>query len=70
MAETQMRFLDHADLHARGIKYCKTQLWRLGRTGKFPRPVKLSSNRIAWLESDIDKWIEARVRDARPIEAA
>ena len=65
-----MRFLDHADLHARGIKYSKCQLWRLWCAGKFPRPVKLSSSRNAWLESDIDKWIEARVLDAHSVQAA
>jgi prophage regulatory protein len=64
------RLLDYGDLHERGIKYSKAQLWRLWNLGKFPRPIKLSINRNAWLESDIDEWIEARVREARQVEAA
>jgi prophage regulatory protein len=28
--------------------------------GRFPRPVRLSRNRIAWRESDLRKWQEAR----------
>lgn len=31
-----------------------------------PKPIKLSSNKVAWLEDEIDAWLERRVakRDA------
>jgi prophage regulatory protein len=31
--------------------------------GEFPRPVKLGPRSVAWLESDIDAWLAARVAE-------
>lgn len=35
--------------------------------GKFPAPVRVSENRIGWLEVEIDRWQRSRIaeRDAR-----
>ena len=33
--------------------------------GDFPRPVKLSSTSVAWVESEVDAWIATRIRDSR-----
>jgi prophage regulatory protein len=42
----------------------------LKRAGKFPRRVKLSAMRVAWIESEIDEWIAARIAARRqPIAA-
>jgi hypothetical protein len=46
------KLLDYAALHDRGIRYSKPHLWRLWTAGKFPKPIKLSASRNAWLESD------------------
>ena len=54
-----MRFLDYDDLRERGIKYSKPHLWRLWTSGKFPKPIKLSSSRNAWTEDSINQWMEA-----------
>jgi len=35
---------------------------RLARDGKFPKPVKISENRSAWLEDDVLGWISECVR--------
>jgi prophage regulatory protein len=37
-----------------------TTLWRRVKDGGFPAPVKISTNAIAWRESDVDHWIESR----------
>jgi prophage regulatory protein len=58
------KLLDYAALHDRGIRYSKPHLWRLWTAGKFPKPVKLSASRNAWLESDIDSWIESRIAES------
>ena len=61
-----MKLLDVDDLHARGIRYGRSQLWRLVRVGKFPQPVKVGPGRNAWVESEIDEFIAGRIaaRDA------
>lgn len=41
-----------------GLKDVDIRLYRLMNEGKFPRPVKLSTNRVAWREDDVNAWIE------------
>jgi prophage regulatory protein len=42
-------------------------LYDMMANGRFPRPVRLTSNRVGWLESEIKDWQQARIdeRDAR-----
>ncbi len=51
-----------------GLSY--PTLWRLMRRGEFPKPVPLSENRVAWLESEVSKWLVERVqaRDAGVVD--
>jgi len=35
---------------------------RLESQGRFPKRVRLGPNRVGWLESEIDEWIDERVR--------
>jgi prophage regulatory protein len=58
-----MVIIDYEGLKDRGIRYSRAHLWRLWTAGKFPKPIKLSASRNAWLESDIDAWIESRVAE-------
>lgn len=37
---------------------------RMIERAQFPRPVKVSSNRIAWREPDVSAWINSRVEAA------
>lgn len=45
----------------------KTLLYTLISRGEFPSPLPLSAHSVAWLESEVDDWIQARriLRDAR-----
>lgn len=58
--------LSLSDLAERGIRYSRSQLWRLSKAKRFPRPVKLGENRIGFVASEVDAWLAARVaeRDA------
>ena len=38
---------------------------RMVREGKFPRPFALTENRHGWLEQDVDEWISERIRSFR-----
>lgn len=60
------KFLDDDGLRAKGIKLSNSQRWRKERAGTFPRRVRISDNRIGYVESEIDAWIDSRVaaRDA------
>lgn len=33
--------------------------------GQFPKPIKLSSRSSGWLESEVDAWINGRVKASR-----
>ena len=66
------QLLGYSDLRDRGVPYSKAQLWRLWNAGKFPRPVKLSQSRNAWIAAEVDAWLKSKIaeRDSRPVEAA
>jgi prophage regulatory protein len=51
----------------KGIPYSKAHLFRLIRAGKFPKPIRLGENRIAFPESEIDDWVASKIaeRDAK-----
>ena len=38
---------------------------RMAKDGKFPQPIKLSESRKGWLEADVEKWTEGRIREHR-----
>ncbi len=58
---TASRLISYADLKpTTGISYSRDHLRRLVKAGSFPKPVNLSSARIAWREADIQEWISAR----------
>lgn len=46
------------------IGISKTNVYRLIPEGKFPKPVRLGPNSVAWLEEDIDAWILERAKAA------
>jgi predicted DNA-binding transcriptional regulator AlpA len=39
------------------IGFSYVTAWRLRRRGLFPRPVKLSANRVAWKRADLLDWL-------------
>lgn len=40
---------------------CKAWIYRLISRNEFPTQVKLGARAVAFLESDIDKWIEEKI---------
>mgnify|MGYP006308919381 CR=1 FL=1 len=40
----------------------RSTLYALVKAGKFPKPVKLNKRAVAWVESEIDAWLKARMR--------
>lgn len=56
-----MQLLNYDSLKGKGIGYSRPHLWRLVKAGTFPAPIKLGANRNAWIEAEIDDWIEGRI---------
>jgi len=42
------------------VGLCRSQIWRLEKSGDFPRSIPLGKNSKGWLESDVDAWLLAR----------
>ena len=58
-----MRIVDYDNLKSlKGISYSKVSLWRLERQNRFPKRIKLGSQRYGWAEHEIDAWIADRIR--------
>ena len=45
------------------VPWSRTTLWRKVKSGEFPAPVRLGNGMTAWLEADVDAWIDARVAE-------
>ncbi|WP_274851348.1 helix-turn-helix transcriptional regulator [Serratia marcescens] len=45
--------------------YGKAWLYRLITQGRFPRPIKIGSRAIAFVESEVDAWIKQRIDESR-----
>ena len=55
--------LSAEDLREFGVSYSRVQLWKMVRDGLFPPPIKISTNRNAWVASEVTAWLEARMNE-------
>lgn len=48
------------------VKYSTQHIARLEKAGQFPKRLRLGQNRVAWVQAEIEDWIEERLakRDA------
>lgn len=58
-------YLDLVEVIQR-VNLSKATIYRKVRSKTFPEQVTLSENRVAWLASEIDAWMEERKQLARP----
>jgi prophage regulatory protein len=54
----------------RRVPYSRSTIYLLVSQGKFPKPLSLGARAVAWLESDIDGWITARIDEGGKSRAA
>ncbi|QPB79064.1 AlpA family transcriptional regulator [Proteus sp. GOKU] len=50
--------------------YGKAWIYHLIGTGQFPKPVKIGSRSIAFVESEVDEWIANKIAESRSNEVA
>ena len=43
------------------VKYSPQHIARLEKAGQFPKRLRLGQNRVAWLLSEVEDWIEERL---------
>jgi prophage regulatory protein len=59
-----MRVLSFPELRsAKGIPYSSVWIRKLVADGKFPKPISLGKQRVAFLESEVDAWIRERAAE-------
>ena len=51
----------------RRVGYSRPSIYRKMNSAEFPSPVNLGGRAVAWIESEIDAWIESRVSDRRAV---
>jgi prophage regulatory protein len=58
-----MRVLSYGDLKNKGIRFSRQWIVKLIASGKFPRPIQLGEQSVGFIETEVDEWIAARIRD-------
>ena len=65
-SENRLSLLSFDDLQ-RIVPLSRTTIWRLERQGEFPRRMRISTNRVGWLLSDVEEWIASRQEQDRQL---
>jgi prophage regulatory protein len=58
------KFLRLAEVQRR-VPYSRSTIYLKVSCGEFPQPIDLGARAVAWLESDVDEWIAARIGKSR-----
>ena len=45
--------------------FCRSQIYRLINHGEFPKQIQIITDLVAWLESELEAWMEERIRFSR-----
>ena len=60
MMNHPMQLIDKKEL-VKLVKYSPQHIARLEKAGQFPKRLRLGQNRVAWLLSEVEDWIEQRL---------
>ena len=41
----------------------RSTIYQMMHEGRFPRPVRLGGRAVAWLETEINDWVDARIAE-------
>ncbi|MCK1718311.1 AlpA family phage regulatory protein [Bradyrhizobium sp. 141] len=55
------KLLSFPELSDRGVLHGRRQIDRLEAAGKFPKRVPIGSNRVGWVASEIEEWVDAAI---------
>ena len=51
------------------VLYSPQHIARLEKAGQFPKRVRLGQNRVGWLESDVQAWLQSRIDASQQIDS-
>jgi prophage regulatory protein len=57
------KLIPYEALKAKCIGYSKPYLWRLEKANKFPKRVPIGAGRYAYVEGEIDAYIEQKIAE-------
>ncbi|WP_410677666.1 helix-turn-helix transcriptional regulator [Avibacterium paragallinarum] len=60
MKEKKERFISLNEVLER-TSLSKSTIYNYMRKNKFPKSITISSNRVVWVESEIDNWIKEKL---------
>ncbi len=63
------QLIDKREL-TRLVKYSPQHIARLEKAGQFPKRIRLGQNRVAWLLTEIEEWIDERLQRRDAIDLA
>jgi prophage regulatory protein len=58
------RFIRQPEVSSR-VGFGNGTLRKLIRDGEFPPPIKLSSQAVGWLESEVNDWMQKKIEASR-----
>jgi prophage regulatory protein len=44
----------------------RSSIYKFVTAGTFPCPVRIGPRAVAWIESEVNQWIERRIAESRP----
>ena len=47
------------------VPFSRSTIYHKIRLGEFPKPVNLGARAVAWKQSDIEDWIQARILESK-----
>lgn len=62
MANTNQDLLFQPEVSA-WTRLAKSSVYSLSERGLFPKPLRLSPHRLAWLRADVEKWLNDRISE-------
>lgn len=51
------------------VKYSPQHIARLEKAGQFPKRLRLGQNRVAWMLTEVEAWIEDRLAKRDAVDA-
>ncbi len=69
MAKTNQTLSIHTILRRREVErrtsLSRSSIYALIANGSFPEPIKLSKHAVGWVETEINSWLDGRIRVSR-----